>query len=192
MHHVLWSPCIPSWSIHGAPRKPSSCNTYACTFDLGCLQYGLHTCQASIAQAQSTDAHMHLCRGIARVDTKEMASLSVEPSGPEDTIIVALFEVPYTQRAVDAWLEREHEYRFLAVRPESMEGVTSGRLAVRFCSRFRAQSPLCDESAFSLLPCPVCRGASDIRYLSGKQRNAGYTSSETNLSQVHQQCITPP
>ena len=59
-----------------------------------------------------------------------MASLSVEPSGPEDSIIVAMFETPYTKEAVAAWLEREHEYRFLAVRAESLEGTPSPRLAV--------------------------------------------------------------
>lgn len=73
-----------------------------------------------------------------------MASLSVEPSGPEDSIIVALFETPYTKEAVAAWLEREYEYRFLAVRTEGLDGTPSPRLAVRsylmplnsnYCSR---------------------------------------------------------
>lgn len=59
-----------------------------------------------------------------------MSSLSVEPSAPEDSIVVALFETPYTKEAVDAWLQREHEYRFLAVRPESLDGTPSPRLAV--------------------------------------------------------------
>jgi hypothetical protein len=61
-----------------------------------------------------------------------MASLSVEPAGPEDSIIVAQFETPYTEDAVEAWLEREHEYRFLAVRTETLEGTPSPRLAVCF------------------------------------------------------------
>lgn len=60
-----------------------------------------------------------------------MSSLSVEASNPEDSIIVALFETPHSQEVAAAWLEREHEYRFLAVRPESLDGTPSPRLAVR-------------------------------------------------------------
>lgn len=72
-----------------------------------------------------------MCSGIARLDTKEMASLSVERGSPDDSIVVAVFETPKTPQAVDAWLQRECEYRFLAVNTESLDGGLSERLSVR-------------------------------------------------------------
>lgn len=71
-----------------------------------------------------------LFRGIARLDTKEMASLSVETGTPDDSIVVAMFEIPKTPAAVAAWFKRESEYRFLAVETESLQGDPEDRLAV--------------------------------------------------------------
>ncbi|CAL5346909.1 unnamed protein product [Camellia sinensis] len=52
-------------------------------------------------------------RGIANPQTKEMSSLSVEPCEGE-TLIVTVFGIKKS--------EREHEFRFLAVLPETLDG----------------------------------------------------------------------
>lgn len=71
-------------------------------------------------------------RGIANLETREMSSLSVEASDDADAeIIVAVFEMPRTPNAIAAWLDREHEYRFLAVRPYTLNGEPEAALAVR-------------------------------------------------------------
>ncbi|XLS89719.1 hypothetical protein HN51_065727 [Arachis hypogaea] len=49
----------------------------------------------------------------------EVAALSVEPCESE-TIIVTVFEIKKTE--IPAYIEREREYRFLAVFPESLDG----------------------------------------------------------------------
>ena len=61
-------------------------------------------------------------RGVARPETKEVSSLSCEPvggggDGQDLEIVVALFEVPFSPAAVAAFIEREHEFKFVAVRP---------------------------------------------------------------------------
>lgn len=59
-------------------------------------------------------------RGVARPATKEVASLSVEPA-PGTSLAVALFDVPATDAAAAALLEREHEFLFVAVEVEEEE-----------------------------------------------------------------------
>ena len=44
--------------------------------------------------------------------------------------MVSLFEVPYTPAAVAAFIAREHEFSFLAVRPRDMAGEALVKLAV--------------------------------------------------------------
>ena len=63
-------------------------------------------------------------RGVAR--GREAASLSIEESGEPSRplLVVALFEVPYSEEAMAALLEREHEFRLVAVRPLCRSGVT--------------------------------------------------------------------
>ena len=59
-------------------------------------------------------------RGIARPETGEVSSLSVEPTtGCE--IVVTLFEVPLVE--LPAFVEREHEFRFSAVEVEGEAGL---------------------------------------------------------------------
>eukprot|EP00892_Ulva_mutabilis_P011556 jgi/Ulvmu1/8773/UM048_0028.1 len=85
--------------------------------------------------------------GIARPDTKEMASLSVERGTPDDSIVVAVFEIPKTPAAVAAWFMRESEYRFLAVETEDLQGLPQDRLAV-VCSAFSS------DEEYKRLRCP--------------------------------------
>ena len=60
-------------------------------------------------------------RGIAREETGEVSSLSVEEH-PGGSIVVTLFEVEATPQAVEAFIQREHEFRFVAVQPRGMDG----------------------------------------------------------------------
>jgi hypothetical protein len=65
----------------------------------------------------------------------EIASLSLERS-PGSSLVVSLFEVPYSLAAVDAFIAREHEFKFVAIRPHSLEGAPeAGKWAV-ICSRW--------------------------------------------------------
>ncbi|KAK7363539.1 hypothetical protein VNO77_05685 [Canavalia gladiata] len=57
--------------------------------------------------------------GVANTQTEEIAALSVEPCEGE-TIVIAIFEIKKTE--IPAFIEREREYRFLAVVPESLDG----------------------------------------------------------------------
>ncbi|KAJ1395326.1 hypothetical protein SESBI_33479 [Sesbania bispinosa] len=57
--------------------------------------------------------------GIANAKTEEIAALSAEPCEGE-TIIVTVFDIKKTE--IPAFIEREREYRFLAVVPESLDG----------------------------------------------------------------------
>ncbi|GAY35808.1 hypothetical protein CUMW_018690 [Citrus unshiu] len=50
-------------------------------------------------------------RGIAKPETKEISSLSVEPCEGE-TLIVTVFEIQKSE--IPAFIKREHEFRFLA------------------------------------------------------------------------------
>lgn len=62
-------------------------------------------------------------RGIARLDTLEISSLSCEEA-PDCSIVVAVFDVPNTPEMNAAFLDREHEFRFLAVRPTMIPDAT--------------------------------------------------------------------
>jgi len=68
-------------------------------------------------------------RGIAKPETREISSLSVEEH-PGSSIVVSLFEVEATPESVQAFIQREHEFRFLAVRPTTLDGAFIGRAAV--------------------------------------------------------------
>ncbi len=60
-------------------------------------------------------------RGIARPETKEISSLSVEPH-PDSEIIVTLFEIDASDPdAIKAFIQREHEFRFCAVTTRQLE-----------------------------------------------------------------------
>ena len=58
-------------------------------------------------------------RGIARPDTGEVSSLSVEEHEGSE-IYVTLFEIEATPEAITSFIEREHEFRFMAVQPHPM------------------------------------------------------------------------
>jgi hypothetical protein len=60
-----------------------------------------------------------------------MASLSVEEAGPDEQLVVALFDVPMSAEAVAAWIDREHEYKFVAVQAYRLDGAPEERMAVR-------------------------------------------------------------
>lgn len=54
--------------------------------------------------------NIFFARGIARPETREVSSLSVEEhEGAE--IVVSLFEVGASPAAIAAFIEREHEFR---------------------------------------------------------------------------------
>ncbi|CAD7697545.1 unnamed protein product [Ostreobium quekettii] len=71
-------------------------------------------------------------RGIANQETGEISSVGVEPCEGKE-LWVAAFEVAATPQAVKAFIEREHEFRFVAVRPVTPEGVPEERMAVLCC-----------------------------------------------------------
>ncbi|XP_015900009.3 uncharacterized protein LOC107433257 [Ziziphus jujuba] len=58
-------------------------------------------------------------RGIARPETKEISGLSVEPCEGE-SLTVTVFEIEKSE--IPAYFEREIEYRFLAVLPQTLDG----------------------------------------------------------------------
>ncbi|XVF66175.1 hypothetical protein PTKIN_Ptkin10aG0014200 [Pterospermum kingtungense] len=58
-------------------------------------------------------------RGIAKPETKEISSLSVEPCEGE-ILVVTVFEIQKYE--IPAFIDRELEFRFLAVLPETLEG----------------------------------------------------------------------
>ena len=72
-------------------------------------------------------------RGIARPDTREIASLSCEPC-PDADLVISLFEVPHTVESVSAFITREHEFRFCAVDPLTMDWKPEVNKAV-LCAR---------------------------------------------------------
>ncbi|KAG2427811.1 hypothetical protein HXX76_012135 [Chlamydomonas incerta] len=85
-------------------------------------------------------ADVFFARGIARPDTGEVASLSVErlpasssssaSSSSPEPLVVSLFEVPATPASVAAFIGREHEFRFVGVEPTDLAGRPLGRKAV--------------------------------------------------------------
>ncbi|CAK9138941.1 unnamed protein product [Ilex paraguariensis] len=89
-------------------------------------------------------------RGIANPETKEISSLSVEPCEGE-SLIVTVFEIQRSE--IPALVEREHEFRFLAVIPETLNGLLYTSAAV-LCTRYS------DEEYFQ----NRCKGNQDIYY----------------------------
>ncbi|PON61964.1 Butirosin biosynthesis [Parasponia andersonii] len=89
-------------------------------------------------------------RGIAKAETKEISSLSVEPCEGE-SLIVTVFEI--SKSDIPAYLERELEFRFLGVLPETLDGKPFDNLAV-LCARYS------DEEFFRIR----CKGSKDIYF----------------------------
>ncbi|KAH9626444.1 hypothetical protein KSS87_004946 [Heliosperma pusillum] len=89
-------------------------------------------------------------RGIAKPETKEISSLSVEPC-KEEELIVTVFEIRESE--VPSFMDRELEFRFLAVMPETLEGKAFTNPAV-LCSRYS------DEEFFNIR----CKGSKEIYY----------------------------
>ncbi|XP_042481758.1 uncharacterized protein LOC122062150 isoform X4 [Macadamia integrifolia] len=71
-------------------------------------------------------------RGIANPETGEISSLSVEPCEGE-TLIVTVFEIKRSE--IPSFIEREQEFRFLAVVPETLDGITFASPGV-LCARY--------------------------------------------------------
>lgn len=89
-------------------------------------------------------------RGIANPQTKEMSSLSVEPCEGE-TLIVTVFGIKKLE--IPSFLQREHEFRFLAVLPETLDGKLFTSPAV-LCARFS------DEEYLQIR----CKGSQEIYF----------------------------
>ncbi|GMN63400.1 hypothetical protein TIFTF001_032480 [Ficus carica] len=89
-------------------------------------------------------------RGIAKPETKEISSLSVEPCEGE-SLIVTVFEIQKSD--IPAFLERELEFRFLALLPETLDGTPFDNLAV-LCARYS------DEEFFRIR----CKGDRDVYF----------------------------
>ncbi|KAG2263367.1 hypothetical protein Bca52824_070446 [Brassica carinata] len=89
-------------------------------------------------------------RGIANLETKEISSLSVEPCEGE-SLVVTVFEINQTE--IPAFIQRELEFRFLAVVPETMEGKPFTHSAV-LCGRYS------DEEFFQIR----CKGNKEIYF----------------------------
>ncbi len=71
--------------------------------------------------------------GEASPQTAAGAAAAASPgSAPQRPagVVVSLFEVPYTPANVAAFIAREHEFRFVAVQPTDLSGVSVGRTAV--------------------------------------------------------------
>ncbi|KAJ4722104.1 Butirosin biosynthesis [Melia azedarach] len=89
-------------------------------------------------------------RGIAKPETKEFSSSCVEPSEGE-TLIVTVFEIQKSE--VSEFIKREPEFRFLAVVPETLDGMPFNNRAV-VCARWT------DEDFFQIR----CKGSKEIFY----------------------------
>lgn len=89
-------------------------------------------------------------RGIAKPETKEISSLSVEPCEGE-TLIITLFEIQRSE--IPSFLEREHEFRFSVVIPETLNGLIYENPAV-LCARYS------DEEYFR----NRCKGSREILF----------------------------
>ncbi|XP_050216566.1 uncharacterized protein LOC126667602 [Mercurialis annua] len=89
-------------------------------------------------------------RGIANPETKEISSLSVEPCEGEN-LVVTVFEIVKSE--IPAFMERELEFRFLAVVPETLDGDKFDNPAV-LCARYS------DEEFFQIR----CKGSKEIYF----------------------------
>ncbi|XP_021725581.1 uncharacterized protein LOC110692803 isoform X2 [Chenopodium quinoa] len=87
-------------------------------------------------------------RGIAKPETKEISSLSVEPCEGEE-LIVTVFQIQKSE--VPYFMERELEFRFLAVLPETIKGTPFKNPAV-LCTRYS------DEEFFNVR----CEGSKEV------------------------------
>ncbi|CAN8231900.1 unnamed protein product [Cochlearia groenlandica] len=91
-------------------------------------------------------------RGIANLYTKEISSLSVEPCEEEgESLVVTVFEIK--REEIPAFIQRELEFRFLAVVPETMEGKPYTDSAV-LCGRYS------DEEFFQIR----CKGNKEVYF----------------------------
>ncbi|KAJ6313687.1 hypothetical protein OIU77_015051 [Salix suchowensis] len=89
-------------------------------------------------------------RGIAKPETKEISSLSVEPCEGE-SLVVTVFEIEKSE--IPAFMERELEFRFLAVVPETLDGKPYDFPAV-LCARYS------DDEFFQVR----CQGSKEIYF----------------------------
>ena len=64
-------------------------------------------------------------RGIARPETGEISSLSVEEQ-PNSELIVTLFEIEASPESIQAFIQREHEFRFVAVKARPLQSNNNG------------------------------------------------------------------
>ncbi|KAH6757262.1 hypothetical protein C2S53_020911 [Perilla frutescens var. hirtella] len=87
-------------------------------------------------------------RGIAKPETKEISSLSVEHCESE-ALVVTTFEIQRSE--IPSYIEREHEFRFLAVTPETLNGLFYTTPSV-LCARYS------DDEYFL----NRCKGSEDI------------------------------
>ncbi|RUS24300.1 hypothetical protein BC938DRAFT_473809 [Jimgerdemannia flammicorona] len=70
-------------------------------------------------------AHLFFQRGIAKIDTMEISSLSAEPcDDPQEGFIVSLFEID--ESLLPAFYEREPEFQHVWIEPEDLEGKLLG------------------------------------------------------------------
>ncbi|KAL0538008.1 hypothetical protein IC582_027002 [Cucumis melo] len=96
-------------------------------------------------------------RGIAKPETKEISSLCSEPCEGEN-IIITVFEIKKSE--IPAFIQREIEFRFLIVLPETLDGKIYDKPAV-LCSRYT------DEEFFQVR----CKGNKDIYFHHYGRRN---------------------
>ncbi|KAK1315636.1 hypothetical protein QJS10_CPA05g00324 [Acorus calamus] len=89
-------------------------------------------------------------RGIANEETREFSSLNVEPCEGE-SLLVTVFEI--AKKEIPSFIERENEFRFLVVVPESLDGTPFTTEAV-LCARYS------DEEYFQVR----CKGSKEIYY----------------------------
>ncbi|QCE13300.1 hypothetical protein DEO72_LG11g293 [Vigna unguiculata] len=89
-------------------------------------------------------------RGIAKPETMEISSLSVEPCEGE-TLVVTVFEIRKSE--IPDFIKREVEFRFLAVLPETLDGHAFDFPAV-LCARYS------DEEFFNIR----CKGNKEIYF----------------------------
>ncbi|KAK7329490.1 hypothetical protein VNO77_23660 [Canavalia gladiata] len=89
-------------------------------------------------------------RGIAKPETMEISSLSVEPCEGE-TLVVTVFEIRKSE--IPDFIKREVEFRFLAVFPEMLDGKSFDFPAV-LCARYS------DEEYFNIR----CKGSKEIYF----------------------------
>ncbi|KAL6519800.1 hypothetical protein OROMI_032694 [Orobanche minor] len=59
--------------------------------------------------------------GIAKPETKEISRLSLEPCEGEESLVVTTFQILRSE--IQSFIQREHEFRFLAVTLETLNGL---------------------------------------------------------------------